>query len=147
MLQISYFYICASFRENEFSFRSWLLKNTVFNLSFNSYTSKIVHIFVICVDFWSHIFGLQFIYMNLFLWNLLKFNWVFMDLTSWFLNPMNWVFGLFTADRPIEQSMAHRLGGRPMCTEHVHIQNLGSIDRPIDRIKERSTDRSTNWLT
>ena len=79
VFQISYFYIYTSFRKIIFSFQSLIFENIVLDLSFNSYTSKIVHMFVICVDFWSHIFGLQYIYMNLFCeiyGVLLEFIWV-----------------------------------------------------------------------
>ena len=60
--------------KSNFHFKFLYLKNIVFGLNFNSYTLKMVHMFVVCVDFLAYIFGLQFIYMNLFLWNLFGFN-------------------------------------------------------------------------
>jgi len=42
-----------------FILKVWLLKNTGVGLKLNFYITKMIQKFVICVEFWTHIFVLQ----------------------------------------------------------------------------------------
>ena len=87
---------------------------------------------------------LQIIYMDLFLWNLLEFSWVFIDLTSWFLTLKNSVFGLLMADRPVDRSKA-RSTDRSTNVHNVH--EPIAVDWLSDNLPLLCRGRPTSWST
>ena len=74
---ILFLYLYKFIEKSDFHFNVWILENMVFGFCLHFLITKIVQLFIICVNFLSHIFVLQSIYMNLFLWNLWDLNRIF----------------------------------------------------------------------